>query len=79
MIHELKIWPEYFTAVITEIKTFEYRFKDRNYQVGDSLLLREYDPQKEQYTGRESMVYVSYILDVYDRHNNPYVIMSIIK
>lgn len=62
MTHELKIRPEYFDAVRNRIKTFEVRKNDRNYQVGDWLKLREYDPTKEEYTGSELMVFVSYIL-----------------
>ena len=73
MIHELKIWPEYFNAVKEGIKTFEYRLNDRNYQVGDTLVLKEYLPESKEYTGQEVSVVVTYILPVKDN----YVIMSV--
>ncbi|MBR3961234.1 MAG: DUF3850 domain-containing protein [Clostridia bacterium] len=60
MIHELKILPEYFYAVISGEKTFELRVNDRNFQKGDYLALNEYYGGK--YTGRSCMVYVDYIL-----------------
>lgn len=42
MKHELKIKPEYFSAVVTGEKNFEIRNNaDRNFQVGDTLLLKE--------------------------------------
>lgn len=44
--HELKIHPMYFNRVAEGVKTFEIRKNDRDYQVGDTLLLREYDPEK---------------------------------
>jgi hypothetical protein len=55
MKHELKIWPEYFEPVWEYKKTFEIRVNDRNFQVGDLLYLREWDPELEEYTGREMM------------------------
>ena len=59
MIHELKILPEYFDAVCRREKTFEIRKNDRGYQVGDTLILREWDG--EEFTGREVSRYVNYI------------------
>jgi hypothetical protein len=41
-VHELKSWPEFFSAIETGEKTFELRRNDRNYQVGDVLVLREW-------------------------------------
>lgn len=62
MIHELKIYPEYFKAVTSGQKTFEVRRNDRDFQVGDFLALNEHDPQKG-YTGRCCIVEIAYILD----------------
>lgn len=41
MTHDLKILPRYFDAVEDGSKPFEVRRNDRDYQVGDILLLRE--------------------------------------
>jgi uncharacterized protein YqfB (UPF0267 family) len=60
MVHELKILPEYYNAVLSGDKTFEIRFNDRNYQVGDTLILREFTG--DSYTGRETIKEVSYLL-----------------
>ncbi len=49
MIHELKILPEWFEDVTQQKKTFEIRKNDRNYSVGDTLVLREW--YKGKYTG----------------------------
>ncbi len=49
--HELKCWPEYFTAIQNGDKTFEIRKNDRDFKVGDVLHLREWDPKLEEYTG----------------------------
>ncbi len=50
--HDLKIWPGFFSMVLTETKTFEIRKNDRGYCVGDRLILREFDPDTQSYTGR---------------------------
>jgi len=41
MTHDIKILSEYFNAVADGSKPFEVRRNDRDYQVGDTLLLRE--------------------------------------
>ena len=61
--HELKTWIEYFDKVADGIKTFEIRKNDRNFQVGDILLLKEYCNKTEAYTGAFVEVEVTYILD----------------
>lgn len=64
MEHELKCWPEYFQAVKSGIKPFEVRKWDRPYAVGDTLVLREYDPQKQDYTGDSIKRIITYLLDM---------------
>lgn len=46
--YELKTDPEVFDAVAAGLKTFEIRYDDRGYQVGDQLILRN-----TRYTGAE--------------------------
>ncbi len=61
--HDLKIWPEYYQAILKGYKTFEARKNDRGYAVGDTLDLREYDPVQKTYSGNMLRVQVSYIMD----------------
>ncbi len=51
-IHELKCWTNVFPAIVDGTKTAEYRKNDRDYQVGDILKLKEYDPSGGQFTGQ---------------------------
>jgi hypothetical protein len=44
MTHELKCWPEFFQAILSGSKTFEARRDDRNFKVGDNLVLKEWTP-----------------------------------
>jgi hypothetical protein len=60
-------------------KTFEIRKNDRNFNPGDILRLKEYDPATESYTGREVSVIVSYILDKQPFVPEGYVCMAIHK
>lgn len=62
-IHELKTHPPFFRAVYTREKPFEVRRDDRDFRVGDSLVLREWDPETESYTGRSCYRRVTYKLE----------------
>lgn len=83
MIHELKIAPEYFEAVVAGTKTVELRKNDREpaFAVGDILRLREYGYRTRQkwevgsYTGREVSVRVTHVLhDAHHRWLQPGVV-----
>jgi len=60
MEHELKILPEYFNEVWKKNKTFELRKDNRDYKVGETLKLLEFDGEK--YTGKEVSRTITYIL-----------------
>lgn len=60
--HELKSWPEFFQCVFDGTKTFELRKNDRDFQVGDTLHLREWEPNTARYTGRECHLTVTYLM-----------------
>ncbi len=45
MKHELKIWPAYYSRIVDGSKTFEVRNNDRAFQMGDIVVLKEWDPQ----------------------------------
>lgn len=75
-IHELKTWPRFFDEIKSGAKTFEIRENDRGYAVGDLLHLREYDPGKQQFSGRETFVRVTYITDWQQRPGT--VVMAIV-
>lgn len=62
VIHELKTWPQYFAGVEAGTKTFELRKNDRDFQVGDTLHLREWDPATAAYTRRSVQRWVTYIV-----------------
>lgn len=71
-VHDLKIWPGHFEAILLGRKTFEVRRDDRDFQVGDLLLLREWLPGTDirenpaaGYTGRSITRRISH-LDVLD-------------
>lgn len=75
-IHKLKTWTGYYQAVFDGVKTFEIRLNDRDYRVGDDLILEEYEPDKERYTGRKCRAKITYITDF--GQVGGYVVMSIV-
>jgi len=74
-IHTLKIWQEYYSQVISGNKKFEIRNNDRDFQVGDVLILQEYDPDVDSYTGEMVSAKITYITNFGQKEN--YVVMSI--
>lgn len=60
-LHELKIYPKYFEAVLNGSRAFEIRKNDRGFQVDDNIFLREWDNMK--YSGRVIFAEITYVLD----------------
>lgn len=63
---EKKTWPEMFQAVLDGKKTFDLRLADFPCEVGDVLILQEYDPDTKQYTGRVLEKQITYVLKTKD-------------
>src|SRR5689334_23335956 len=60
--HSLKCWPQFFGAISAGVKSHDLRrVDDRDFCVGDSILLREFDPGMDVYTGRTLKVLITYI------------------
>lgn len=59
--HELKCRPECFEPIVRGVKKFDLRFGDRDFRAGDSVYLREWDPDRG-YTGRGAGKTISYVL-----------------
>lgn len=77
MEHDLKCWPEHYAAIERGDKTLELRLNDRNYQVGDTLHLRRYEPLISDYTGASLRVLVTHVLSGGIWLSPGYVAMSI--
>src|SRR5699024_985182 len=73
--HNIKIKPEYIKEVAKGKKTIEIRKNDRNYQVGDKIILMEFDGQT--YTGNEIVAEITYITD-YEQKKG-YVVFAFVK
>ena len=58
--HELKTWPHPFQAILGGTKQHEVRKWDRDFQPGDLVKLREWDPEKQDYTGRSKTFSIGY-------------------
>lgn len=61
-VMSLKVWPEHFEAVRSGAKKFEIRRADRDYRVGQTLVLREWAPEERDFTGRHIRVEVTHLL-----------------
>lgn len=77
--HFLKTVNPYFSDVYNLLKTFEFRFNDRNYMVNDVLVLHEFEPLIHTFTGRFVCATVTHILSNADFSQVPsdFVIMSL--
>jgi hypothetical protein len=61
-VHELKSHPQYFGPLAKGERHVELRNDDRGYQVRDLLVLREWDPDTESFTGRHRVARVTHII-----------------
>ena len=59
--HSLKSWVGLYEPIAEGEKTHDLRVLDRAFKVGDVCRLREWDPIRACYTGRECFVEVTYI------------------
>ena len=73
--HELKICRQHYEDILSNRKKFEVRKNDRNYQVGDFLVLHEF--HDGDYTDRCMPLRITYILDDPKYCKQGYVIMSV--
>lgn len=79
MIHELKIHPEHYKNILLGFKKVEIRFNDRNYQENDLLILNEFDPKTEKYTGCQLKRKVDFIIKDVAGIEPDYVVMQTSK
>ena len=59
-----KVWPEYFQLILEGKKKFELRLADFDIKEGDILILEEYNPKTNTYTGRTIKKNVQSIIKV---------------
>ena len=76
-VHELKIWPNYFGAILSGHKLFELRQDDRGFQCGDVLELKEWDPVTGEYSGSFTFRQVTFILHSHPGLGVGYVVMGL--
>lgn len=75
-IPHLKTINPYFSAVFQGMKNFEVRLNDRDFKVGDEVLLQEYDLETKEYSGREVRAEITYILKDYEAIKPGYVVFG---
>lgn len=61
-----KVWPKYFEKILSGEKTYEVRLADWECNEGDILVLEEWDPETEEYTGRKIEKEVTYVVKTKD-------------
>jgi hypothetical protein len=65
MTHDLKTVQPYFERAKSGEKPFEFRKNDRDFQTGDFVYLREYDPKENIYSGDVVCGTITYVLREY--------------
>jgi len=57
-----KCWPKSFEAILKGEKSFDVRIADFDCEPGDVLHFREWDPKKQEYTGRSIEKQVKHVM-----------------
>jgi hypothetical protein len=61
--HSLKCWPQYLDPLLDGRKTFDVRVDDgRGFEVGDTLVMTEWNPHTESYGDRVASFTVTYLM-----------------
>lgn len=61
-VHKVKSWTYLFKAAVAGVKTHDIRdLTERDYKVGDTLILQEFDQTIGKYTGNEQAFEITYI------------------
>ncbi|HAM37606.1 MAG: hypothetical protein UR96_C0023G0013 [candidate division WS6 bacterium GW2011_GWC1_36_11] len=63
---EKKTIPELFEKVLNGEKNFDLRIAEFGCEVGDILVLREWDPEMNEYTGRQLEKTVTFVMKTKD-------------
>lgn len=63
---EKKTWPMLFEKVLNGEKNFDLRIAEFECEVGDILVLREWDPETKDYTGRELEKELTFVMKTKD-------------
>lgn len=66
MIIKKKIRPDFFNKILSGEKKFDVRLADFNCNPGDIIILEEYDPKTNKYTGRKLEKRVTYVTKTKD-------------
>jgi hypothetical protein len=61
-----RVWNEYFELILAGKKKFELRLADFEVSEGDTLVLEEWDKDKQEYTGRKIETNATYIIKTKD-------------
>lgn len=59
--HRIKSWTQFFWAIKAGIKLHDLRKNDRDYRVGDTVVLAEYDMIKGAFTGETVTAEITFI------------------
>jgi hypothetical protein len=75
--HVLKCKNPYFEECWHKRKPFEVRRCDRDFKEGDTVILKEYNPVGNIYSGREITAQISYILMKFDGIKKGYWVLGL--
>lgn len=76
-IHNKKLIQPYFDSVWNGNKTFEIRKNDCDYQIGDFLILCEFDKKTNKHTGDWILTKIIYKIDNFVGIEHGYCVLGI--
>jgi len=60
--HTLKSYTDFYLPMVDGTKPFDIRYNDRGFQKGDTIVYREWDPNKNEFTGATCRMLVTYVM-----------------
>lgn len=68
-IHQLDCDPVIFQSIYNGVRSFDIQINDREYKVGDALYFKEYNREKQSYSGRWISKRITYLVEMSRDYN----------
>lgn len=75
-VHYLRTWTPLFKELKCGLRQIDIRKNDRNFKVGDTLILDEFNPETQKHIGNWTPKLITHVIDDERYVKNGYVVLG---